>query len=204
MHKKHSLSLSDVFWGSVGCGEQNLHTSLHSIEDQTKELKEGRDSTLLCVDCHWDCWGWSHVSVRWRSDRTASHLLWGRTWSEANPALAGQVGSGATLRKGDVRRRGVGRGHPGSRDTYGHISQSLNRIGEGEAEILLTLTRSLPWPQQKEGNILLEPRTGLIREYQCFWSDPPSLPSPVENLYIHHNLGKERLSRELMSLSHCF
>ena len=92
--------------------------------------------------------------MRWRSDRTASHLLWGRTWSEANPALAGQVGSGATLRKGDVRRRGVGRGHPGSRDTYGHISQSLNRIGEGEAEILLTLTRSLPLGGGRGGDVL--------------------------------------------------
>ena len=61
--------------------------------------------------------------------------------------LAGQVGSGASLRKGDAARgRGGGRGGGilSLRDTYGDMCESLNRIVEGEAEIVLTLTRSLP------------------------------------------------------------
>ena len=45
--------------------------------------------------------------------------------------------------------RGGGEGGGGGgilslRDTYGDMCESLNRIVEGEAEIVLTLTRSLP------------------------------------------------------------
>ena len=48
------------------------------------------------------------------------------------------------------------------RDTYGDMCESLNRIVEGEAEIVLTLTRSLPL---RGGNVPLGSSEGTkIRE----------------------------------------